>query len=116
MYAMVGLVIAYFSFRHDCPNLISAPIQKVFGVHGRARGIGWLSDLLAIYAIAIGMGGAIAMGVFQVQSGVETLFSLTDPGALDHYGCEWVLIAGLNFCVPLYCLLGYWLMKPVLSI
>ena len=81
MYAIVGLAIGYFSFRHDCPNLISAPIQKVFGAHGWARGIGWLSDLLAIYAIAIGMGGAIAMGVFQVQSGVETLFSLTDPGA-----------------------------------
>jgi len=81
MYAMVGLVIAYFSFRHDCPNLISSPIQKVFGARGWARSIGWLSDLMAIFAIAIGMGGAIAMGVFQVQSGVETLFSLADPGA-----------------------------------
>jgi glycine betaine transporter len=81
MYAIVGLVIAYFSFRHDCPNLISAPIQNVFGARGWTRGIGMLSDLLAIYAIAIGMGGAIAMGVFQVQSGVETLFSLSDPGA-----------------------------------
>ncbi len=81
MYAIVGLVIAYFGFRKSCATLLSAPIQKVFGDHGWPRVVGWLSDLFAIYAIAIGMGGAIAMGVFQVQSGVESLFSLTNPGA-----------------------------------
>ncbi len=75
MYAIVGLAIAYFGFRQSCPTLISAPIQKVFGDHGWPRVVGWLSDLLAIYAIAIGMGGAIAMGVFQIQSGVESLLS-----------------------------------------
>ena len=81
MYAMVGLVIAYFGFRRGCPNLISAPIHKVFGARGLSLHIGRYCDLLAIYAIAIGMGGAIAMGVFQVQSGIESLFALTNPGA-----------------------------------
>ena len=80
-FAITGLVIAYFGFRKGCPNLISAPIEKVFGARGLARYVGWYSDLLAIYAIAIGMAGAIAMGVFQVQSGVESLFALTNPGA-----------------------------------
>jgi len=35
---------------------------------------------LAIYAIAIGIGGSIAMGVFQIQSGVESLFGLHNSG------------------------------------
>jgi glycine betaine transporter len=35
---------------------------------------------MAIYAIAIGIGGSIAMGVFQIQSGVESLFGLQNSG------------------------------------
>jgi glycine betaine transporter len=35
---------------------------------------------LAIYAIAIGIGGSIAMGVFQIQSGVESLLGLHNSG------------------------------------
>ncbi|MGD9251240.1 MAG: BCCT family transporter [Desulfobacterales bacterium] len=80
IYAVTGLVIAYFSFRKDQPTLVSAPMQSVFGKRAWTRAVGGLSDLLAIYAIAIGIGGSIAMGVFQIQSGVESLFGLEDPG------------------------------------
>jgi glycine betaine transporter len=80
IYAITGLTMAYFSFRKGYPNLISSPILAVLGKKGWTRGVGWLSDLLAIYAIAIGMGGSIAMGVFQVQSGIESLFGINNPG------------------------------------
>ena len=33
-------------------------------------------DLLSIYAIAIGLAGSVAMGVFQVQDGVAALFKI----------------------------------------
>jgi glycine betaine transporter len=39
-----------------------------------------MSDLLAIYAIAIGLGGSVAMGVFQVHSGIVSLFDLEGAG------------------------------------
>jgi glycine betaine transporter len=80
IYAVIGLTIAYFGFRKGCPSLISAPLIHVFGRNAWTRGVGWLSDLLAIYAIAIGLGGSVAMGVFQVQSGVESLFGLDETG------------------------------------
>jgi glycine betaine transporter len=80
IYALTGLVIAYFSFRLGCPNLMSAPIERVFGGKVWAKALGWLSDLLAIYAIAIGVGGSIALGVFQVQSGAEALFDFEAEG------------------------------------
>ena len=80
IYAVIGLTIAYFGFRKGCPSLISAPLIHVFGRNAWTRGVGWLSDLLAIYAIAIGLGGSVAMGVFQVQSGVESLFGLGETG------------------------------------
>jgi len=80
IYAVTGLVMAYFSFRKGYPSLVSSPIKAVFGQRTWTRGVGWLSDLLAIYAIAIGIGGSIAMGVFQIQSGVESLFGLSNSG------------------------------------
>ena len=80
IYALTGLVIAYFGFRRDCPTLVSAPILHVFGLNRVTRSVGWLSDLLAIVAIAIGLGGSVAMGVFQVQEGVEVLLGLPDMG------------------------------------
>ncbi len=104
MYAIVGLAIAYFSFRRGCPTLISSPIQNVFGVRGWTRGVGWCTDLLSIYAIAIGMGGAIAMGVFQVQSGIAALLSLQQPGAGLTIGIFVVLCA--SYGLPLTMDLG----------
>ena len=80
IYAVTGLVMAYFSFRKGYPNLVSAPLKAVFGDQTLTKSVGWLSDLLAIYAIAIGIGGSIAMGVFQIQSGVESLFGLPNSG------------------------------------
>jgi len=80
IYALTGLVIAYFGFRLGCPSLVSAPIVKVFGVNRLTRTVGWLSDLMAIVAIAIGVGGSVAMGVFQVKEGVDALLGLEDTG------------------------------------
>jgi len=76
VYGLTGLVIAYFGFRRGCPQLMSAPLQSVFGTNGWTRSIGGLCDLLAIVAIAIGLGGSVAMGVFQVQQGMETLLGI----------------------------------------
>jgi hypothetical protein len=99
IYALTGLVIAYFSFRQGCPSLVSAPIVKVFGINRVTRIVGWLSDLLAIVAIAIGLGGSVAMGVFQVKEGVDALFGLQDTGMALTLGIFVVLC--LSYILPL---------------
>jgi glycine betaine transporter len=80
IYGLTGLVIAYFSFRRGCPILVGAPILNVLGSTPTIRAIAWLSNLLAIYAIAIGVGGSVAMGVFQVKEGIDALFGLSGTG------------------------------------
>jgi glycine betaine transporter len=80
IYALTGLIIAYFSFRLRCPTLVSAPIIKVFGSTPLTRTVGWLSDLTAIVAISIGLGGSIAIGVFQIREGVDVLLGLQNGG------------------------------------
>ncbi len=104
IYALTGLVIAYFGFRRGCPSLVSAPIVKVFGSNRLTRGVGWLSDLLAIVAIAIGLGGSVAMGVFQVKEGVDALLGLEDTGIGLALGIFAVLC--LSYILPLTVDLG----------
>ena len=99
IYAITGLVIAYFSFRLGCPSLVSAPIVKVFGHSRLTRFVGGLVDLLAIVAIAIGLGGSVAMGVFQVKEGIDVLFGFEDTGLGLALGVFGVLC--LSFIVPL---------------
>ena len=104
IYALTGLVIAYFCFRRGCPSLVSAPIIKVFGSNGLTRSVGWLSDLLAIVAIAIGVGGSVAMGVFQVKEGIDALFELEGTGMGLTLGIFVVLC--LSYIFPLTVDLG----------
>jgi glycine betaine transporter len=80
IYGLTALVIAYFSFRRGMPQLISAPIKSTFPGEKWTKSVGWLVDLLAIYAIAIGLAGSVAMGVFQVQDGVAALFKWDGAG------------------------------------
>ncbi|MGO1120878.1 BCCT family transporter [Rhodovibrionaceae bacterium A322] len=73
IYALTALVMAYFAFRRGEKMLVSVPLRSVFGDNRYTRVVGWLSDLAAIVAIAIGLGGSIAMGVFQVKDGLDAL-------------------------------------------
>ncbi len=73
IYGTTALAIAYFSFRRGTPMLVSAPIKNLFPGEKWASIVGWFSDFMAIVAIAIGVGGSIAMGVFQVADGVAVL-------------------------------------------
>jgi len=73
IYGATALAIAYFAFRRDTPMLVSAPIKALFPGESWATIVGWFSDFAAIVAIAIGVGGSIAMGVFQVADGVSVL-------------------------------------------
>ncbi len=73
IYGSTALAIAYFSFRRGAPMLVSGPVETLFPDETWAKMVGWLSDFMAIVAIAIGVGGSIAMGVFQVADGVDVL-------------------------------------------
>lgn len=73
IYGATALSIAYFTFRRGAPMLVSSPIETLFPNEAWARIVGWLCDLMAIVAIAIGVGGSIAMGVFQVADGIDLM-------------------------------------------
>jgi glycine betaine transporter len=78
IYAMTALIIAYFAYRKGRPGLIGTPVRYTFRRGGWVGPVAWLADLLAIYAIAIGLAGSLAMGVFQVQGGIQSLLGWED--------------------------------------
>jgi glycine betaine transporter len=104
IYAVVALVIAYFSFRRQTPTLISAPIKYVFGDTHWTRIVGVISDVCAIVAISIGVAGSIAMGIFQVQGGIVHLFTIKDAGTTFALGIFAVLF--IAYMLPLMVDLG----------
>lgn len=73
IYGATALSIAYFTYRRGTPMLVSAPIEHLFPGKTWASITGWLCDFMAIVAIAIGVGGSIAMGVFQVADGIDVM-------------------------------------------
>nr|WP_234900845.1 BCCT family transporter [Ruegeria lacuscaerulensis] len=82
IYGIVALVIAYFAYRKGRALLLSAPILDTFGDMRWTRSLGWLFDLLSIVAIAVGLAGSMAMGVFQIQTGLAGLIGVENPDTL----------------------------------
>ncbi|WP_037315657.1 BCCT family transporter [Ruegeria halocynthiae] len=82
IYATVGLVIAYFAYRRHRTLLLSAPLTDALGDAGWIKALGWVFDLLSIVAIAVGLAGSMAMGVFQIQTGLAGLIGIDQPGVL----------------------------------
>ncbi|WP_353474554.1 BCCT family transporter [Salipiger sp. H15] len=82
IYGMVGLAIGYFGFRRGRPLLLSASVLESFGSARWTRAAGWVFDLMAIVAIAVGLAGSLAIGVFQIQAGLAGLLGMAPSAGL----------------------------------
>ena len=75
IYAIVALILAYFSYRCDLPLRISSALYPIIGK--RAFGpIGHVVDVFAILSTVFGVATTLGYGVQQVNSGLHYLFNL----------------------------------------
>ena len=73
IYAVVGLAIAYFSYRKGLPALISSAFTPLLG--DRVNGpIGKAIDVLAIIATLFGTATSLGLGAQQIASGLDFLW------------------------------------------
>jgi choline/carnitine/betaine transport len=80
IYAVVGLAVAYGSFRRGRRQLISATFEPLFG-RGRTEGpAGKLIDVLAIFATLFGSAASLGLGALQIGSGMKILGWAGDVG------------------------------------
>ena len=75
IYAVVGLAIAFFSFRHKLPLTIRSSLYPILGerIHGP---IGHAVDIFAVLGTMFGVATSLGLGVMQVNAGVNYLFGV----------------------------------------
>ncbi|WP_246104053.1 BCCT family transporter, partial [Pseudonocardia saturnea] len=73
IYAVVGLAIAYSTFRKGRRQLISQAFIPLIG-HRAAEGpIGKAIDILAIFATLFGSAASLGLGAYQIGGGMQTV-------------------------------------------
>lgn len=103
IYAMGALVLGYFGFRKGYPLLASSPIEAVFtGRFGKV--MGFAADLVAVVAVAFGIGGSLGMGVLQINAGMAEVFGTPAESMQMLIGILVVLI--LFYMIPVSTELG----------
>ncbi|WP_191248125.1 BCCT family transporter [Amycolatopsis deserti] len=81
MYAVVGLAIAYGTFRRGRKQLISSAFAPLFGERVSEGPLGRLIDILAIFATLFGSAASLGLGALQIGSGMVQRGWLSDnPG------------------------------------
>ncbi|MDA7426010.1 BCCT family transporter [Thalassococcus lentus] len=71
-YAIVGLSLAYFSYRRDLPLTIRSALAPLFG-HKLSGFTGHLVDVVAVVATVLGVSQTLGFGVEQFVSGLSRI-------------------------------------------
>lgn len=100
IYIIVGMSLAYFSFRKGLPLSIRSAFYPLLGnrIHG------WMGntiDILAIFGTMFGVATSLGLGVMQVNAGLEYLF-----GVNISTNVQIGLIAGITAVATISVVLG----------
>ncbi|MBP0443537.1 BCCT family transporter [Roseomonas sp. SSH11] len=75
IYAVIGLSLAYFGFRHGLPLTIRSALYPLIGdrIHGP---IGQAIDIFAVLGTIFGVATSLGLGVLQINAGLNHLTGL----------------------------------------
>ncbi len=97
IYAIVGLSIAYGTYRLGRRQLISAAFVPLIGVRNAEGFLGKVIDVLAIFATVFGTAASLGLGVLQITAGMEHTGLVHNPGTWLMLGI--IIVLGLAFLV-----------------
>ncbi|WP_246333201.1 BCCT family transporter [Aureimonas mangrovi] len=82
VYAVVGLSLAYFHYRHGLPLSVRSALYPLIGerIYGP---IGHAVDILAVFGTMFGVVTSLGLGVMQINDGLTTLIGVPDSLALQ---------------------------------
>jgi choline/glycine/proline betaine transport protein len=77
IYAVVGLALAYFGFRHNLPLTMRSALYPLIGerIYGP---IGHVVDIFAVLGTMFGIATSLGLGVLQINAGLSYLFDLPE--------------------------------------
>ena len=79
VYAIVGLAIAYSTFRIGRKQLLSQTFVPLIGQRAADGALGKLIDILAIFATVFGTACSLGLGATQIQAGLEASGLIENP-------------------------------------
>lgn len=79
IYAVVGLAIAYGSYRKGRSQLISSAFEPLLGRHANGPG-GKVIDMFAIFATLFGSATSLGLGALQIRSGLDIVAGVGGTG------------------------------------
>ncbi|WP_291479200.1 BCCT family transporter [Corynebacterium sp.] len=94
IYAIVGLAIAYGTFRLGRKQLLSSAFIPLIGVRRAEGWLGKLIDVLSIFATVFGTAASLGLGSLQIASGLNATDIVHDPGT----GWLLLIIGVLGVC------------------
>ncbi len=73
IYAVIGLCLAYFGYRHNLPMSLRSALFPLIGnrIHGP---LGDMMDIFAIIGTMVGIATSLGLGAIQVTCGLDYLF------------------------------------------
>ena len=94
MYAVVGIAMAYGTYRLGRRQLVSAAFTSLFGIRMVEGPVGKFINILAIFATLFGTAASLGLGALQIGSG------LTSNGWMGEVGTPILvgIVAILTFC------------------
>ncbi|MFJ4028933.1 BCCT family transporter [Paenarthrobacter sp. NPDC089989] len=94
MYAVVGIAMAYGTYRLGRRQLVSAAFTSLFGIRMVEGPVGKFINILAIFATLFGTAASLGLGALQIGSG------MTSNGWMGEVGTPIlvVIVAVLTFC------------------
>ncbi|HIW91207.1 MAG TPA: BCCT family transporter [Candidatus Corynebacterium avicola] len=80
IYAIVGLAIAYGTFRLGRKQLVSSAFVPLIGIRRAEGWLGKLIDILSIFATVFGTAASLGLGALQIGAGLDLTDIVEDPG------------------------------------
>lgn len=87
IYVVMGMAIAYFSYRRDLPLAVRSTLHPILGKHV----FGWVGhaiDILAVFGTLFGLATSLGLGAMQINAGLAHLFEIPETR-----GVQLILIA-----------------------
>jgi len=81
IYAVVGLAIAYGTYRRGRCQLISVAFRPLIGEHANGP-LGRVIDMMAIFATLFGSAASLGLGALQIAGGLEHNGWIEQPGKM----------------------------------
>jgi choline/glycine/proline betaine transport protein len=100
IYAVLGLALAYYHFRHNQPLAIRSTLEPLLGKHTH-QWPGKLIDVLAVLGTLFGLATSLGLGASQINAGLGELF-----GIAISTNTQIIIIAVITFCATVSLVLG----------